>query len=511
MRELPLEQNGRTLRLLVAIASFGEKNLEFLRRITRQYRRMTMSVDVVVVSEAPKDLDHDIKVVVGLPSRNPWSLPFAHKKIFADNLDSYDLFAYSEDDMDVTEEHIRAFLRVSPALASDEITGFLRYEVGQSGNMSLPDVQGTYHWKPETVRRRGRYTVAEFSNEHAAFYLLTQAQLRRAIASGGFLRPPYESSYDMLCTAATDPYTSCGFRKVICISSLQDFLIHHLSNRYSGQLGTPLAAVQDQIQALINVADGLHPASTLVQFESKLLHRRWEKSFYEKPCHGLLALVPTEAKRILSVGCGSGEMEVALKNRGAEVTALPLDSVIGVAAERRGIEVVYGTFDQCLNSLESRSFDCVLISDLLHLLPEPGPLLEGVRQLVGNNRTIVVSGPNFEFYKIFIKRVVGLGGLGRLKDFDRSGIKVCGPSTVRRILEQTGFRIETTQWFDSVAGRDRASSPTRFGRWIRECWGIVARRGSTSSVAPFFESHGGQPGQPRRQMRGVRLLDPKLP
>ena len=340
-----IEQNGQSPRLLVVIASFGEKNLEFLRSITRQYRRMTMKVDVVVVSEAPKSLDADIKVVVGLPSRNPWSLPFAHKKIFADNLDSYDLFAYSEDDMEVTEEHIRAFLRVSPALSSDEIAGFLRYEVGRSGNLSLPDVHGTCHWKPETVRRRGPYTVAEFSNEHAAFYLLTQAQLRRAINSGGFLRAPYESCYDMLCAAATDAYTSCGFRKVICISTFEEFLIHHLSDRYAGQMGSPIADVHDQIQTLMNIADGLHPASSLVQFESKVLNRRWAKSFYEKPCHELLALVPTEAKRILSVGCGSGDMEVALKNRGAEVTALPLDSVIGMAAEKRGIEVVYGTFE----------------------------------------------------------------------------------------------------------------------------------------------------------------------
>ena len=488
MSEIDVEQNGRSPRLLVVIASFGQKNLEFLRRITRQYRGMTMNVDVVVVSEAPKDLDADIKVIVGLPSRNPWSLPFAHKRIFADNLDSYDLFAYSEDDMDVTEEHIRAFLRVSPALASDEIAGFLRYEVGQSGDLSLPDVHGTYHWKPETARCRGPHTVAEFSNEHAAFYLLTQAQLRRAIASGGFLRPPYESCYDMLCTAATDPYTSCGFRKVICISTLREFLIHHLSDRYAGQMGIPLTAVQNQIETLMNIADGLHPASTLIQFESKLLHRRWSKGFYEKPCPELLTLVPADARRILSVGCGSGDFEITLKKRGAAVTALPLDSVIGVAAERRGIEVVYGTFDRCLSSLEGRSFDCLLISDLLHLLPEPGLLVEGARQLVGNSGTIVVSGPNFEFYKILIKRVIGLDHLGRLLDFDLSGIKVCGPSTVKRILEQTGFRIETVQWFDSVAGRNGTSSPTRFGRWIRESWGIVARRVSVSSVGSALPS-----------------------
>jgi 2-polyprenyl-3-methyl-5-hydroxy-6-metoxy-1,4-benzoquinol methylase len=240
--------------------------------------------------------------------------------------------------------------------------------------------------------------------------------------------------------------------------------------------------VHDQIQSLMNIADGLHPASTLVPFESKLLHRRWAKNFYEKPCHRLLALVPTEAKRILSVGCGSGDTEVALKNRGAEVTALPLDSVIGVAAEKRGIELVYGTFDQCLNNMGSRTFDCVLISDLLHLLPEPAQVLKRSQQLVGNNGTIVVSGPNFEFYKIVIKRVIGLDGLGRLKDFDRSGIKVCGPSTLRRLLERSVFRIESVRWFNSFAGSNGSSHASALDRWTRRNWGIVVRRVRSSSV-----------------------------
>jgi 2-polyprenyl-3-methyl-5-hydroxy-6-metoxy-1,4-benzoquinol methylase len=476
MSEVALQQNGRGPRLLVVIASFGEKNLDYLKTITRQYRRMTMHVDVVVVSEAPKSLDPDIKIVVGLPSRDPWSLPFAHKKIFAENLDNYDLFAYSEDDIDVKEEHIRAFLRVSPALHSDEIAGFLRYEVDQRGNLFFPDVHWTHHWKPETVKRRGPYTVAEFSNEHAAFYLLSQSQLRQAISSRGFLRAPYKSYHDMLCCAATDPYTCCGFRKILCVSMLEDFLIHHLSNRYAGQMGAPLAAVHDQVQTLMSIGAGLHPANTLVQFESKLLHRRWAKSFYEKPCQELLELVPMDAKRILSIGSGFGDTEVALKNRGAEVTALPLDSVIGAAAEKRGIDVVYGTFNQCRNNLGRLRFDCVIISDLLHLVRQPGSLLEGIQHFVGNNGTIVVSGPNFEFYKTFLKRVTGLDDLGRLKDFDLSGVQVCGPRTAKRVLERRGFRIEAVRWFDSHASRNEPLRGALLDRWTRQNWGVVARR-----------------------------------
>ena len=119
--------NARPLRLLVALASYGVQNLKFLKQIIETYQRMPFETDVVVLSEAPKDLGMDrVKVAVGLPSPNPWSLPFAHKRIFAENVDRYDLFIYSEDDMGVPEKCLQAFLRVTPHLADDEIAGFLR-------------------------------------------------------------------------------------------------------------------------------------------------------------------------------------------------------------------------------------------------------------------------------------------------------------------------------------------------------------------------------------------------
>src|SRR5271165_2697316 len=182
-------------KLLVAICSYGETNLKLLRQIIHTYRSMALEVDVVVLSEAPKDLGSEVKVVVGLPARNPFSLPFGHKAIFAENLDRYDLFAYSEDDIGVTESNIRAFLNATAQLESDEIAGFLRYEVDRSAKWKVSEPWGPYHWKAESVKRRGAYVIAEFTNEHAGFYILTQAQLRKAIASGGFLRAPYSGRY----------------------------------------------------------------------------------------------------------------------------------------------------------------------------------------------------------------------------------------------------------------------------------------------------------------------------
>ena len=140
----PVGQDLGKLRLLVAIASHGQKNLELLKRIVQNYRSMALDLDIVVLSESPKELGHEARVMVGLPAKNPWTLPFAHKKVFAENLEQYDLFIYSEDDMEVTRENLRHFCACKMFLSRMKSPAFIRYENDPQQTRFLPDVLGTY-------------------------------------------------------------------------------------------------------------------------------------------------------------------------------------------------------------------------------------------------------------------------------------------------------------------------------------------------------------------------------
>ena len=441
-------QSERKLKLLVVIASFGVKNLEFLKKIINRYRGMTMDVDIIVTTEAPKEIGNGIKLIVGLPSRNPRSLPFAHKRIFAENVHRYDLFVYSEDDIEVTEENIEAFMRITAKLEPDEIAGYIRFEIGNSEMMFLPDIHGRFHWRPESVKCKGSHTIAEFTNEHSGFYILTQVQLQRAIDSGGFLHAPHEGRYEMLETAATEPYTSCGFRKVICISELEKFLIHHMSNRYAGEMGIPLSSFRDQVQTLMDIRNGVHPTSTLCEVEPKVLQRNWYKGYYENPQREVLNLVPESADTVLSVGCGWGATEVKIKERGAKVTALPLDSVIGAMAAHRGIAMVYGTIEEGLGILQGQKFDCVLITNLLYLLRDPWQVLMTCAQLIEHGGTLILTGPNFEFLPDLVKRILGVGEYRKLGDFNQSGLHAQSIKTIEKQIVLTGLRVDSVRWIN---------------------------------------------------------------
>jgi len=448
----PLSRGGRRLRILVAIASYGTRNLELLKSVIARYQSLIdFEVDITVVSESPKNPGSGVEVVVGLPIRNPWSLPFAHKQVFARCADRYDLFIYSEDDIGISEATIHAFLRISQVLRPDEIAGFLRYETDKTGDRHFPDFHGPFHWDPLSVCRRGEYTIAGFSNEHAGFYILTNTQLKAAIASGGYLREPWCGRYGMLETAATDPYTCCSFRKIICISDISNFLVHHLSNRYAGQVGCSASAFDEQIRVLLAIGSGQHPATSLLSSEPSGSGIRWAKRYDDPPDRRLMSCVPAEAKSILSIGCGYGALEAALLEDCKVVTTLPLDSVCGAIATRKGIEVVYGTLTQGLDALRGRRFDSIIVPDLLHLLKDVSSLLSCCASLLRTGGALLLAGPNFWYLPTVVNRFGPWSKQPGGPAFDRSGINEISPFTLRRRLKRFGLRVEPVVWRDPVA------------------------------------------------------------
>ena len=457
----------------------GKSIWKYLRKIIDTYRRLPITVHVAVLSEASKNLGEGVEVIVGLPSKNPWSLPFAHKTLFAREVDKYDLFIYSEDDILFTERNLQAFLAATPHLAPDEIAGFLLYEVDPSGKTHLPNFHDHFHWKPKSIVRRGPHVVAEFSNEHSAFYMLTQRQLKQAIASGGFLRSPYEGRHDMLCAAATDPYTSCGFRKLICISDCEPFLLHHMPNRYVGKVGIPREMLTEQIQALLRIHAGIDPANPLCESETKLPLCKWAKSYYEQADIDLLRIIPSEIKHVLSIGCGWGALESELVQRGAEVTAMPLDAVIGAVAARHGVRLVHGTFEECFRKLDARRFDCVLISNLLHLQRKPERLLSQCSRFLSEGGTMVIKGTNLDRIPTLFKRTLGLSDHWKLRNYDQSGVTVCGPSTLVKHVRAAGLSASEVRWTNhALPGKRLARLPIRLGRLTAKNWIVRAQRSS---------------------------------
>jgi 2-polyprenyl-3-methyl-5-hydroxy-6-metoxy-1,4-benzoquinol methylase len=437
-------EEAMPLRVLVAIANYGTSNDRYLDRIIAEYRSMSFDIDIVVLSNIDKkSACGGIECLVGLPAKNPWSLPFAHKKLFADRRDRYDLFIYSEDDILITERNLRAWLEVSALLAEDEIAGFLRVEFGGAGTRSYPDAHANFHWDASSVRRRGNYTLARFTNEHAACYVLTRAQLHRALNSGGFDVAPHEGKYDLLCTAATDPYTQCGLTKLIPVDHLDAFTVHHMSNRYVGKMGATDEEFGSQTNALLRIAGNGSRTKSLFATETRLWRGDYSKDYYEPMMEQVTSLIPNTARKVLSIGCGSGATERWLMKRGVHVAAIPLDPIIAEAAAADGVEIL----DEDIQRAElnrGATFDCILCLNVLHLAPKPQELLSLAHAFMHPRSTLIVQTPNMMSLRAIRRQLRGGPRLMVFTDHAATGTHFSSARTVRAWCINSGFRIEKT-------------------------------------------------------------------
>ena len=460
------------MKILVVLANYGTNNDPYLKRVLDEYRKMPYQVDVVVLSNLPKDFGPGVEVIVGAPYKNPFAFPFAHKKVLAGRLSQYDLFIYAEDDILISQRNIEAFLRATRVLPENELAGFFIAETSTDGTLFYCVLHRQYHWDLDSVRVRGEYTLARCTNEHSACFLLTQDQLRRAIASGGFLVEPHEGRYQLRETAATDPYTQCGFQKMVAISHLDDFTAMHLPNKYWQSAPWETSSVlYRQVRALLDLKKDGRPQSLLFEPETKLPSRAWSKSYYE-PCRmDMISLVPSSARQVLSLGCGFGYTEEYLVKQGLRVVGLPLDSVIAACAEDQGVEVVYGDFETARQKLAGEKFDCLLMSNILHLVPDPVAVLRSFTLLLAQQGTVIAGTPNFSYLPVIWRRLRRDPYLRGLEDHHESGLHVTTKVVLRKWFHDSGLTLEKTVWPKPVRDIYTGSlSPAR------EMWQGVRKR-----------------------------------
>lgn len=398
------------VRVLVAIASHGSANRQFLEVLLKTYQSMRFDCEVFVLSDTEKDLGSDVNVLVGAPTPNPLSLPFAHRDLFRERIDQFDVFIYSEDDTLVTEANIEAFLEENKVLRDNEIAGFLRTEITPTGEASYSTCHSFFRWIPGSVCERGGKLWAKYSNEHSACYMTTRAQLQRAFASGGLPTEPHQSRYDMLCSAATDIYVSCGFERLICIDRLADFTLQHLPNKYVGRLGLSSEELAWQIEALKKIKRNELSSEELFNPETSLPGGVGSKFFHEKPDPNLERLLGEDGKSILVWGGGDGALEASIQDRGHHLVVVPFNAVFGACCYNRGLTIAPN--DDEAVPLHAQ-YDCIVTVDCLQLCDDPGAIVSLLARLLRPGGTFIARVPNLNRIGILKHRVRDVRSYGR--------------------------------------------------------------------------------------------------
>ena len=146
-------------------------------------------------------------------------------------------------------------------------------------------------------------------------------------------------------------------------------------------------------------------------------------------------------KTVLDVGCGDGRFLAALSARGAAgVTGLETDPVAAKLARRRtGGPVLETALEDA--GLPDAAFDLISLLHVLEHVPDPRATLTQARRVLRPSGALFLALPNAASLEAAV-----FGRAWYHLDLPRH-LWGFGPRTLTRLLEETGFDVETVQFF----------------------------------------------------------------
>jgi SAM-dependent methyltransferase len=159
---------------------------------------------------------------------------------------------------------------------------------------------------------------------------------------------------------------------------------------------------------------------------------------------GVLSRVPSQARRVLDVGCGTGVLGRALKE------GHPGRYVAGITHAEPEAERAREVLDQVIIAdLETREFgdlgqfDCVICSHVLEHLRNPVDVLMRLRAVLAVGGTMLIALPNVLYWRQRLQFLLGRfryteGGL-----MDNTHVVFFDWTTARGLIERAGLRVST--------------------------------------------------------------------
>ena len=116
-----------------------------------------------------------------------------------------------------------------------------------------------------------------------------------------------------------------------------------------------------------------------------------------RPDLAIIADAVPPVSRVLDVGCGDGELMVALRNKGVDARGLEIDPANVTAAIARGQSVVQGDANRDLADYPDDAFDYAILSQTLQTTERPDLV---VGELLRIAPRAFVSFPNFAHWRV---------------------------------------------------------------------------------------------------------------
>jgi 2-polyprenyl-3-methyl-5-hydroxy-6-metoxy-1,4-benzoquinol methylase len=163
-------------------------------------------------------------------------------------------------------------------------------------------------------------------------------------------------------------------------------------------------------------------------------------------------------KRILEIGCATGDLLARLAAAGAICRGLEISDFAAGAARERGLEVTTGTLDDYAPSASER-YDVVLAFEVIEHVTDPARFLSLASGLLAPGGALLLSTPNYGCASRF-----GAAWFGFNESFEH--IHFFGLEVLKRMAVRAGLSLrywETSDWDGGPSPPAPGAASRRFG------------------------------------------------
>ncbi len=159
----------------------------------------------------------------------------------------------------------------------------------------------------------------------------------------------------------------------------------------------------------------------------------------------VLSMIPNDAKKVLDLGCGTGETLSALRHGrpDCETTGVEVDFDRAVQTLHAGHNVLLADIDKDLTLFPDNSFDCALLSETLQNMQAPQGVL---REMLRIAPVGIVTFPNFGHWLFRLKLLFG-GRMPRTRRlphqwYNTPNIHICTLKDFLELCKEQGVTVD---------------------------------------------------------------------
>jgi 2-polyprenyl-3-methyl-5-hydroxy-6-metoxy-1,4-benzoquinol methylase len=163
--------------------------------------------------------------------------------------------------------------------------------------------------------------------------------------------------------------------------------------------------------------------------------------------HALMIRMVGGGKRVLDVGCWTGEMSAEFARRNRRVVGVEIDRDAAEQARKLLDDVVVADVTELdfEETFGPDAFDVIVFGDVLEHLADPVSVLRGISGVLADSGFVVASVPNVAHGSVRLRLLGGEFSYTDVGLLDRSHLRFFTADTVRELFEDAGFAIVELQ------------------------------------------------------------------